>query len=66
MVLDHLLSSTEPQSFIEWTRTSCEESLAEFYTCIILLEERHQIALEMLEEGKCSSLWSLKLTRVVQ
>jgi hypothetical protein len=35
MVLDHLLSSIQPQS-LEWTRKSFEQSVAEFYT--ILLE----------------------------
>jgi hypothetical protein len=38
MVLDHLLHSIEPQSFSEWTRTSFEQSLEEFYT--ILLEDK--------------------------
>ena len=53
MVLDHLLPSIQPQSFLEWTRTSLEQFLVEFYT--ILLEE-HLIALEMLKVGICSSL----------
>jgi hypothetical protein len=34
---------------LEWTRTSFEHSLAEFYT--ILLEEHVQVALEMLGGG---------------
>jgi hypothetical protein len=63
MVLDHLLPSIQPQFFLEWTRTSFEQSLAEFYT--ILLEE-HPVALEMLAVRICSSLWSPKLTRMVQ
>jgi hypothetical protein len=33
-------------SFLEWTHTRFEQSLAEFYT--ILLEEHIQVALEML------------------
>jgi hypothetical protein len=63
MVLDHLLPSIQPQSFLEWIRTSFEQSLAEFY--IILLEER-QAALEMLEVGFCSSVKSGKLIRAIQ
>jgi hypothetical protein len=47
MVLDQLLPSIQPQSFLEWIRTSFEQSLAEFYT--ILLREHLQFALEMLE-----------------
>jgi hypothetical protein len=54
MVLDHLLPSVQSQSFLEWTSTSFEQSVAEFYT--ILLEEHFQIALEMLEMGICFSL----------
>jgi hypothetical protein len=54
MVLDHILPSIHPQSFFEWTRTSFEHFVAEFYT--LLLEEYLQIALEMLEVGICSSL----------
>jgi hypothetical protein len=54
MVLGHLLLSTELQSFLEWTHTSFEQTLAEFYT--ILLEEHIQVALEVLEVGICSSL----------
>jgi uncharacterized protein YggT (Ycf19 family) len=53
MVLVHLLSSVQPQSFLEWTRTSFEQSM-EFYTN--LLQEHLQIALEMLEVAICSSL----------
>jgi hypothetical protein len=64
MVLDHLLPSIQQQSFLEWTRTSLEQSLAKFYT--ILLEEHLQVALEMLEVGICSSLKSLKLTTLDQ
>jgi hypothetical protein len=48
----HLLPSVQPQSCLEWTRTSLEQSLAEFFT--ILLEEHLQVALEMLEVGICS------------
>jgi hypothetical protein len=44
----------QPQSFLEWTHTSFEESLAEFYT--ILLEEHRPIASEMLDMGIYSSL----------
>jgi hypothetical protein len=54
LALDHHLPSAQPQSFLEWTRSSCEQSLAEFYT--ILLEEHLKVALEMLEVGICSSL----------
>jgi hypothetical protein len=52
MVLDHLLSSVQQQS-LEWTQTSFEQSLAEFYT---ILKEQRQVALEMLYVGICSSL----------
>jgi hypothetical protein len=48
-VLSRLLPSIEPQSFLEWTRTRFEQSLAEFYT--ILLEENLQVALDMLGVG---------------
>jgi hypothetical protein len=41
------------QFFLEWTRTSFEQSLVEFYT--ILNEEHLQVALEMLEVVICSS-----------
>jgi hypothetical protein len=54
MVLDKLLPSIQLQSFLEWTHTSFERSLAEFYT--ILLDKHVQVALEMLEVGICSSL----------
>jgi hypothetical protein len=57
-------STAQPQSFLEWTRTSFEQSLAEFYT--ILLKEYRQVALEVLEVGVFSSLQSLKVFRVVQ
>jgi hypothetical protein len=53
MVLDHLLPSVQPQSFLEWTRASFEQYLAEFYT---ILPEEHQVMLEMLEVEICSSL----------
>jgi hypothetical protein len=53
MVLDRFLPSEQPQS-LEWTRTSFEQSLAEFYT--ILREEHVQVALEILGVGICSSL----------
>jgi hypothetical protein len=46
MMLDHRLLSVQPQSFLEWTRTSFEQSVAEFHA--ILLEEHLQVALEML------------------
>jgi hypothetical protein len=49
--------------YLEWTCTSFEQSLAVFYA--ILLEERFQVAVEMLEVETCSLL-SPKLTRVVQ
>jgi hypothetical protein len=52
MMLDHVLPSGELQS-LEWTCTSFEQSLAEFYT--ILLEEHVQVALDMVEVGICSS-----------
>jgi hypothetical protein len=57
------LAFNTAHSFLEWTRTSFEQFLAEFYN--ILLEKR-QVALEMLEVGISSSLWSPKLTTVVQ
>jgi hypothetical protein len=37
---------------LEWTCTSFEQSLGDFYA--ILLEEHLQVALEMLEVGICS------------
>jgi hypothetical protein len=52
MVLDHVLSSIQPQSFLEWTRTSSEQSMAEFFT---ILEEHLQVVLEMFEVGISSS-----------
>jgi hypothetical protein len=64
MVLDLFLSSVEPQHFLEWTRTSSEQSLVEFYT--VLFEEHLQVALEMLAVGICSSMQYLKLIRVVK
>jgi hypothetical protein len=64
MALDHLLPSTKQHSFLEWTCTGFEQSLAEFFT--IFLEEHLQVALEVLEVGICPSLLSPKLTRVVQ
>jgi hypothetical protein len=36
-----VLPSVEQQFFLEWNRTSYEQSLTEFYT--ILLEEHHQV-----------------------
>jgi hypothetical protein len=54
MVLDHLLPSIQPQTFLEWTVTNFEQSLTEFYT--ILLEEHLQIALDLLEVGIRSSI----------
>jgi hypothetical protein len=47
MTLDRLLPSIQPQSFLEWTCTSSEQSLVEFYT--ILLDEHLQVALQMLK-----------------
>jgi hypothetical protein len=44
--LDYILASVQPQSFLECTHASFEQSLAEFYT--MLLEEHIQIALEVL------------------
>jgi hypothetical protein len=49
MVKGHLLPSVEPQTFLEWTRTSFEQSVVEFYN--ILLKKHLQVALEMLEVG---------------
>jgi hypothetical protein len=49
MVLVHLLSSVQLQSFLEWTHTSFEQSPVEF--CTILLEEHLPVVLEMLEVG---------------
>jgi hypothetical protein len=51
MELDHLLPSIQPQSFLEWTHTSLEQSLAEFYT--IILEEHFHVALEMMVVQIC-------------
>jgi hypothetical protein len=51
-MLDNLLPSIQPQP-LEWTRTSFEQSLSEFY---IILPKEHQVALEMLEVGICLSL----------
>jgi hypothetical protein len=48
---DHLLPSVQPLSFLEWTCTSFEQSVVEFYT---LLEEHVQVA-EMLEVEICSN-----------
>jgi hypothetical protein len=53
VVFDDLLLSIHPQS-LEWTRTSSEQSLAQY--CTILLEEHHEVALEI---G-----WNLYLTIV--
>jgi hypothetical protein len=47
MALDHFLPSIQLQSYLEWTRTSSEQSLAEFYT--IILEEHLQLVFEMLD-----------------
>jgi hypothetical protein len=54
MVLGHLFLSIQQQTFLEWTLTSFEQFLEKFYT--ILLEERLQVALEMLEVGIWPSL----------
>jgi hypothetical protein len=54
MVLEHILPSKQTHSFLEWTPTSFEQSVAESYTT--LLENPLQIALEMLEAGIYSSL----------
>jgi hypothetical protein len=54
MVLDHLLPSIERQSFLTWTRTSFEHSLAEIYANPV--EEHLQVVLEILQVGICSSL----------
>jgi hypothetical protein len=53
VVLGHLWPSIQPQSLLEWTRTSFEQSLVEFYT--IPLKKLIQVALEM-EVGICSSV----------
>jgi hypothetical protein len=45
MVLDHLLPSVQPQSFLERALSNFEQSEAEFNT--ILLEEHLQVALDM-------------------
>jgi hypothetical protein len=57
MVLGHLLPSIQPQSFLEWTPTSFEQSLPEFYT--IHLEEHLQVALQMLEVSKTDQSGSM-------
>jgi hypothetical protein len=54
MVLGHLLASVQPQSFLELTHVSLEPFLAEFYT--VLIQDHHQVALQKLEMGICSSL----------
>jgi hypothetical protein len=53
MAVDHLLPLVQP-SFVEWTHTSFEQSLVEFYS--ILLEEHLQGAFEMLDVGIFSSM----------
>jgi hypothetical protein len=50
MVFYHLLPSIQLQSFLEWTQTSFEQSVVEFY--IIILEGHLKIAVEMLEVGE--------------
>jgi hypothetical protein len=40
MMFNQILPSVQPQSFLEWTLTSFEQSVAEFYT--IYLEEHLQ------------------------
>jgi hypothetical protein len=52
MVLEHLLPSVRPQSFLEWTHARVEPSLEDF-AFSILLEERVEVGLEMLEVGNC-------------
>jgi hypothetical protein len=64
MAVGYLLLSVQLHSLLEWTRTSFEHSLPEFY--IIILEDYLQVALQMLEVGMSSSLYSPKLTTVVQ
>jgi hypothetical protein len=54
MVLNQLLLSIKPRSFLQWIRTSFEQCLAEFYT--ILLDENLQVASDMLEVEIRSSL----------
>jgi hypothetical protein len=54
MVLDHLLLSIQPQTFLEWTHKTFKQSLAKFYN--ILLEEHLQVALEILKAGIYSSM----------
>jgi hypothetical protein len=61
-MLNHFLPSILPQSFLEWSRTSFKQSVAEFYT---ILEEHLQVASDMMEMGISSSLYSPNLTRVV-
>jgi hypothetical protein len=50
----HLLPSIQPQFFLEWTRKSFDQPLAEFYT--ILIEKHLEVALEILEMEICSSV----------
>jgi hypothetical protein len=59
MVLDQHLPSIQLQSFLNWTRTSFEHSLAEFY--ISLLEEHLQVALEVLGVSKTDQSGSVML-----
>jgi hypothetical protein len=49
---------------LDLTHTGSEHFLEEFYT--ILLEERLQVVLKVLQVGICSSLQSPKLTNAVQ
>jgi hypothetical protein len=48
------LPSIQLQSSLQWTHTSFEQSLVEFYT--ILLKEHLQVALDILDVGICSTL----------
>jgi hypothetical protein len=59
MVLDHHLSSVQPQSFLKWIRASIERSIAKFYA--VVLQEHVQVALEILEVLICSSTKSPKI-----
>jgi hypothetical protein len=64
MLLDRILPSVQPQSFLERTRTSFEQSLAKYYA--IIVEGNLEAALLALEVGIFSNVQSPKLTRMIQ
>jgi hypothetical protein len=60
LVLSHVLASVHSQTYLEWTLSSVEDTLAECYTILL------QVALEVLEVRICPSLWCQKFARVLQ